>query len=116
MRNTAIAEERRTDHFHLAIHVTIPEVTEEAVPVITVTTQRCCNGHIVSTGPLFALADLDMPMPMPGLVLDDYARQVARAIESAIVNKTEHVVYGTRGRKIPASCMPVPTPSPEPLW
>jgi len=116
MNNKAIGEEVRDDHFHLTMHLVIPAPESDSCPTFTANTSRHCNNHLVSTGPLLAVAMLDAPYPLPEL---DFHAYLLACLDSAhIVLKTmpQLVVYGTGGRRIPARVLPHPVPNVEPLW
>lgn len=116
MRNQPVAEEATHDHFHMTAHWTIPNVAMDTAPVLTITTQRCCNRRLVATGPLLAIADLDMPMPMPGMELGSIAPVLLAAGAVLLKDRPDTIVYGTKGRRLAENLMPQPVPLPEPLW
>lgn len=116
MRNQAVAEENSSDHFHLTYHFMIPHPSSETPPVMTVTTQRHSNRHVVATGPLFALAMGDVPYPMPGIHFAGYAHAVLATAAVELSARTSMVVWGTGGKTLRENLLPLPLVETDPLW
>lgn len=116
MRNSPVGEEARHDHAHIAIHFTIPHPDSDQVPIISCTSARHVNGHLVATGPLLALADLDMAYPVVGMEFGSLVLALLVGALEAFKAHPEHVVYGTGGKKVKESLMPQPPAIIEPLW
>lgn len=116
MRKTPVAEEQRHDHAHFTVHYIIPHPASSEPPSVTVTSARHINDHLIATGPLFAIAVLDMPYPLPGFGIAPFISQCLAETIETIDEKNDLIVYGTGGRLIKETLLPQPPPIMEPLW
>lgn len=116
MRNQPVAEERSDDHFHLAIHFILPHVSSNMPPTITATTSRHVNRHLVSTGPIVAVANPDMPYLLPDIPAVDYVQAILSQANDHWANERAAMVHGTGGKLLKVTLMPQPIPPLEPLW
>jgi hypothetical protein len=116
MRNVPVAEELATDHFHLALHLTVPFPGGDGVPVITATTSRHVNRHLVATGPLLALPWLDAPYPLPDMAMASYLQVVIDAMALLSFSDDSAVTWGTGGKRFKPNLMPVPVVDLDHLW
>lgn len=116
MTSKAVGEEIRHDHTHITVHVTIPFPNSDAVPTAVVTSARHVGNHLVATGPLFAIAVLDMPYPLPGLDFKDLVLQMLETLREEVVKNPENIVWGSPGRKVKETLMPQPPSVEDPLW